>query len=52
MDKFDKFLATIVGLMSIFIVLYRIIKFMIPMLVSGIKEKNYSKAFASFTQLV
>lgn len=25
---------------------------MIPMLVTDIKEKNYSKAFASFTQLV
>nr|UZT28857.1 hypothetical protein [Nucleocytoviricota sp.]UZT29200.1 hypothetical protein [Nucleocytoviricota sp.] len=52
MDKFDKLLATIVGLMSIFIVLYRIIKIMIPMLVTGIKEKDYSKALASFTQLV
>ena len=30
----------------------RIIKFMIPMLVAGIKEKNHSKALASFTQLV
>ena len=50
--NFDNFLSTIVGIMSIFVILYRIIKIMIPMFISGIKEKNYYKALASFTQLV
>lgn len=52
MESFDNILSIIVGLMSIFIVLYRIFKFMLPMLISAIKEKNHYKAFASFTQLV
>ena len=52
MNKLDNFLSILVGLMSIFIVIYRIVKFMIPLLLQGIKEKNYNKIFQSFTQLV
>ena len=52
MNNLDNLLSLIVGIMSIFVVFYRIIKIMIPMLLQGIKDKNIYRIMTSFTQLV
>ena len=42
----------IIGLLSVFIFVYRMIVIMMPMMKEGIKEKNYSKIMNSLTLLV
>lgn len=42
----------IIGILSVIIFIYRIIVIMLPMLKTGIKEKNYTKVLNSFTLLV
>ena len=45
-------IATIVGILAIIVVLYRIIYLMIPMLIKGIKERRPVDIFNSFTLIV
>ena len=45
-------LAIIVGIMSVFIIFYRIIFLMIPMLLKGFKNNNLSKIMESLTLLI
>jgi len=45
-------LALMVGIMSIFIILYRITVLMIPMITLGIKNKNIYQIFSALTLLV
>jgi hypothetical protein len=52
MNNFDESLATIVGILALIVVLYRIIYLMIPMLIKGIKTRNYYHIFNSFTLIV
>ena len=40
------------GIMSILIIIYRIIRFMIPMIKDGIKTHNWSKVLSAITILV
>ena len=42
----------IIGLLSVFIFIYRMIVIMMPMMKEGIKEKNYGKIMNSLTLLV
>lgn len=45
-------LAIIVGIMSVFIIFYRIIFLMLPMLLIGFKNNNLSKIMESLTLLI
>ena len=45
-------LAIIIGIMSIFIVIYRIIFLMIPMFMTGINTNNLTKIMESLTLLI
>lgn len=45
-------LAIIVGIMSIFIIFYRILFLMIPMLMSGLKTNNLTTIMESLTLLI
>lgn len=52
MSKAPSVLETIIALFSIIVFVYRLVVLMYPMLMSGIKENNYSKIFNSLTMLV
>ena len=52
MNKQPAIHELIIGILSVFIFIYRTIVIMLPMLNSGIKEKNYTKVVNSFTLLV
>ena len=52
MSKLPSVLETIIALFSIVVFVYRLVVLMYPMLLSGIKENNYSKIFNSLTMLV
>lgn len=45
-------LAIIIGIMSIFIIIYRIVFLMIPMLMSGIYTNNLTQIMESLTLLI
>lgn len=45
-------LELFVGLVSLFIFLYRLVILMIPMFIKSFKEKNYSQVLNSLTLLV
>tara|TARA_B100000073_G_C23728355_1_gene569999 strand:+ start:1743 stop:1901 length:159 start_codon:yes stop_codon:yes gene_type:complete len=52
MNKEPNILEIIIGLLSVMIFIYRTVVIMLPMLNTGIKEKNYTKVLNSFTLLV
>ena len=45
-------LGIVVGVLSLFIVIYRIIAIMIPMMKKGVDEKNWTIILQSLTLLV
>jgi hypothetical protein len=45
-------LGIVVGVLSVFIVIYRIIAVMIPMMKKGVDEKNWTIILQSLTLLV
>ncbi len=45
-------LGIIVGVLSLFIVIYRVVAIMIPMIKKGIDEKNWTLILQSLTLLV
>ena len=51
-NNIHNILAILVGIMSTFIVLYRIIVLMIPMIESGIKTHNIAKIFSALSLLL
>ena len=50
--KFTNLLSIIVGIMSVFVVLYRIIFLMIPEIMKGFETDNLPKIFGALSLLV
>ena len=50
--KFTNLLSIIVGIMSIFVVIYRIIFLMIPEIIKGFETDNIPKIFGALSLLV
>lgn len=52
MTSSPSLLETIIAIFSVIVFIYRLVVLMYPMLLSGIRENNYSKIFNSLTLLV